>query len=73
MTKTTVLSSHTSSQRDAWWYLSQREDGSLWVSYENDDDHSDDWEKPLAVVLAEGGSAAKRVQERIDRMFEDRK
>lgn len=72
MTQTTVLGSHTSSLRDAWWYLEQADDGSLWVRYENDDDHSDDWRKPLAEVLAGGGSARELVQARIDRMFEDR-
>jgi hypothetical protein len=75
MINTTVLGSHTSSQRDSWWYLIQRADGSLWVKYENDDDHSDDWEKPLHEVLTSnvGVSAKELVQSRIDRMFEDRK
>lgn len=78
MGKTTVLGSHTSSQRDSWWYLEQGEDGALYVRYENDDDHSDDWRLPLHEVLVSGSSAGgmssarQRVQERIDRMFEDR-
>lgn len=70
MAKSIVLGNHTSSLRDSWWYLEQRDDGSLWVRYENDDDHSDDWEKPLADVLVEGGSTAEVVQKRIDLMFD---
>lgn len=73
MGKVSVLGNHTSSHRDAWWYLEQDDDGGLFVSYENDDDHSSDWRKPLHEVLADTASTAGRlVQERIDRMFEDR-
>ncbi len=73
MAKSTVLGSHTSSRRDSWWYLEQDDEGALYVSYENDDDHSDDWRKPLAEVLANGpSSATELVQQCIDRMFEDR-
>lgn len=72
MAQRTVLGNHTSSNRDSWWYLEQDDDGGLFVRYENDD-HSDDWRKPLAQVLANlTSSAAQRVQARVDRMFEDR-
>lgn len=71
MAKTAVLGSHTSSQRDSWWYLSQHDDGSVWVRYENDDDHNDDWEKPLQEVLVSGPAGAKeRVEAWIGRMLE---
>jgi hypothetical protein len=73
MPKVTVLGGHTSSQRDSWWYLVQDENGQLFVKYENDDDYSGDWEKPIAEVLANGPSTAKTLlQERIGRMFEDK-
>jgi hypothetical protein len=71
--KSTLLGTRTSSLRDCAWYLEQDDDGALYVSYENDDDHRDDWRKPLAEVLANDPSLAKLVQERIDRMFEDRR
>lgn len=73
MSKTTVLNSHTSSQRDSWWYLEQDDDGSLWVRHENDDDDSSNWRRPLSEVMASGSSSnfMKALQERIDRMFAD--
>jgi hypothetical protein len=69
----TVLCSHTSSRRDSWWYLEQDDDGSIWIRHENDDDHSDDWRRPLQEVLMKGsGSGCDReLQERINRMFQD--
>jgi hypothetical protein len=73
MSKSAVLGSHTSSRRDSWWYLEQDESGQLFVRYENDDDHSDDWRKPISEVLANGPDSARALlQERINRMFEDR-
>lgn len=71
--QTTVLHSHTSSQRDSWWYLEQDDDGSLWVRHENDDDHSSDWKRPLHEVMAGGGSSGfeRALQERVNRMFKD--
>ncbi|TCM21485.1 hypothetical protein EDF56_101149 [Novosphingobium sp. PhB165] len=72
MTKTSVLGSHTSSLRDSWWYLEQDADGSIFVRHEDDEDSSKNWRKPLHEVMAGNGSAKKLVQERIDRMFEDR-
>ena len=70
MGKTVVLGSHTSSNRDSWWYLEREEDGSLYVRYENDDDHSEDWRKPMHEVLAGSGSAKNRVQEWIGSMMD---
>ncbi|GGE24809.1 hypothetical protein GCM10011390_50290 [Aureimonas endophytica] len=71
MKNSTVLGNHMSSRRDAWWYLEQDEDGSLWVRYENEDQPGDEWRKPLAEVLANPPSmkTAALVQERIERMF----
>jgi hypothetical protein len=34
--KSKVIASHTSSQRDSWWYLIQKDDGTLHVGYESD-------------------------------------
>lgn len=73
MTKRTVITSHTSSQRDSWWYLEQEQDGSLYIQYENDDDHSRDYRKPLHEFIASGwGTIQKELQALIDRMFEQR-
>jgi len=66
MSRSTVLGSHTSSQRDSWWYLEQAEDGALYVRYENDGDHSDDWRLPLHEVIVggsgTGGMSSARVR-----------
>ena len=69
MSKRVILGSHTSSQRDSWWYLEQDSDGGLFVRYENDDDHSDDWRKPLHEVLAGSGSAKAQVEQWIGLMM----
>lgn len=53
------LGNHTSSNRDSWWHLEQDSDGSLWIRYENEDDHGDDWRRPLHDILAKGPSSAK--------------
>ena len=34
--KSKVIASHTSSQRDSWWYLIQKDDGTLHVGHESD-------------------------------------
>ena len=74
MARSIVLGSSTSSKRDAWWYLEQEGDGSLFVSYENDDDHSDDWRKPLSEVLAgsPSDSAKRGVEDWIGGMMDKR-
>jgi hypothetical protein len=74
MAKTAVLGSHTSSNRDSWWYLVQDDDGTLHVEYENDDDPSDNHRVPINDFLkSQGGSGArKELMDRIGRMFEDR-
>ncbi|ALN75834.1 hypothetical protein M673_24075 (plasmid) [Aureimonas sp. AU20] len=74
MRQSALLGTRMSSIRDCAWFLEQDEDGALFVSYENDDDPSDNWRKPLAEVLADQkSSTAKMVQERVNRMFERRK
>ena len=74
MKQSALLGTRMSSIRDCAWFLDQDEDGALFVRYENDDDPSDNWRKPLAEVLADQkSSTARLVQERIDRMFEDRR
>jgi hypothetical protein len=72
MARSKVITSHTSSRRDSWWYLEQDEDGSLHVRYENDDDHSLDWRKPLHEFIASGwGTIQPELQSLINRMFDD--
>jgi hypothetical protein len=34
--KSKAIASHTSSQRDSWWYLIQKDDGTLHVGHESD-------------------------------------
>lgn len=70
MAKTAVLGNHTSSRRDAWWYLEQDDDGSLYIKYENDDDRSDNWRKPLHEVLAGSDGAKRRFEAWIGQMME---
>ena len=73
MAKNTVIETPTSRQYDSWWYLQQDEDGSLHVRYENDDDHSMDFRKPLNEFIASGwGTINLELQSLIDRMFEER-
>ena len=43
--KSKVIASHTSSQRDSWWYLIQKDDGTLHVG--------------TSPILRESGSSAK--------------
>lgn len=73
MPKSIFLNSHTSSNRDSWWYLEQDADGSLWVRHENQDDDTTNWRRPLHEALASGGATGygKALEERIGRMFKD--
>lgn len=73
MAKTAVLGSHTSSNRDSWWYLVQDDNGTLHVEYENDDDPSDNYRVGINEFLSStggGAGARKELLNLITRMFE---
>ena len=55
--KSKVIASHTSSQRDSWWYLIQKDDGTLHVGHESDSQESGSSAKcliALAMLLCGG-------------------
>lgn len=70
MTKRTFINSHTSSNRDSWWWLEQDADGTLHVVHENQDDASTNWRRPINEAMKSGGTGfGKSLQALIDRMF----
>jgi hypothetical protein len=69
--KTKVIASHTSSQRDCWWYLIQKDDGTLHVGYESDSQGAlIEREVPLNDFMCERIGAQAELQNLIDRMFD---
>jgi hypothetical protein len=68
--KSKVIASHTSSQRDSWWYLIQKDDGTLHVGHESDSQGERiEREVPLNDLMREGAGAQAELQNLIDRMF----
>jgi len=68
--KSKVIASHTSSQRDSWWYLIQKDDGTLHVGHETDTQGEQiEREVPLNEFMREGAGAQAELQDLIDRMF----
>jgi hypothetical protein len=68
--KSKVIASHTSSQRDSWWYLIQKDDGTLHVGHESDTQGEQiEREVPLNEFMREGAGAQAELQDLIDRMF----
>jgi hypothetical protein len=68
--KSKVIASHTSSQRDSWWYLIQKGDGTLHVGHESDSQGERiEREVPPNEVMREGAGAQAELQNLIDRMF----
>ena len=68
--KSKVIASHTSSQRDSWWYLIQKDDGTLHVGHESDSQGERiEREVPLNDFMREGAGAQAELQDLIDRMF----
>jgi hypothetical protein len=68
--KSKVIASHTSSQRDSWWYLIQKDDGTLHVGHESDTQGERiEREVPLNEFMREGAGAQAELQDLIDRMF----
>jgi hypothetical protein len=68
--KTKVIASRTSSQRDSWWYLIQKDDGTLHVGHESDSQGKRiEREVPLNDFMREGVGAQAELQNLIDRMF----
>jgi hypothetical protein len=68
--KSKVIASHTSSQRDSWWYLIQKDDGTLHVGHESDTQGERiERELPLNEFMREGAGAQAELQDLIDRMF----
>ena len=69
--KTKVIASHTSSQRNSWWYLIQKDDGTLHIGYESGSQgESIEREVPLNDFMREGAGAQAELQNLIDRMFD---
>jgi hypothetical protein len=69
--KTTIIASHTSSQRDNWWYLIQKDDGTLHVGHESDSKGERiEREVPLNDFVREGVGAQAELQNLVDRMFD---
>ena len=68
--KTKVIASHTSSQRDSWWYLIQKDDGTFHIGHESDSQgERTEREVPLNDFMREGVGAQAELQNLIDRMF----
>jgi hypothetical protein len=68
--KSKVIASHTSSQRASWWYLIQKDDGTLHVGHESGSQGERiDREVPLNDFMREGAGAQAELQDLIDRMF----
>jgi hypothetical protein len=69
--KSKVIASHTSSQRDSWWYLIQKDDGTLHVGHESDSRGtlSIDREVTINDFMSERSGAQAELQDLIDRMF----
>jgi hypothetical protein len=68
--KSKVIASDTSRQRDSWWYLVQKDDGTLHVGYESDcQGERIEREVPLNDFIREGAGAQAGLQNLIDRMF----
>ena len=70
--KSKVIASHTSSQRDSWWwYLIQKDDGTLHVGHESDSQGERiEREVPLNDFVSEGAAAQAELQNLIDGMFD---
>jgi hypothetical protein len=68
--KSKVIASHPSSQRDSWWYLIQKDDGTLHVGHESDTQGERiEREVPLNKFMREGAGVQAELQDLIDRMF----
>ena len=68
--KSTVIASHTSGQRDSWWYRIQKDDGTLHVGHESDSQGERiEREVSLNDFMREGAGAPAELQNLIDRMF----
>jgi hypothetical protein len=68
--KSKVIASHTSGRRDNWWYLIQKDDGTLHVGHESDSQGERiEREVPLNDFMREGAGAQAELQNLIDRMF----
>jgi hypothetical protein len=66
-----IIASHTSSQRDSWWYLIQKDDGTLHVGYESDSQGERmEREVPQNDFMCERVGAQAELQNLIDRMFD---
>jgi hypothetical protein len=69
--KSKVIASHTSSQRDSWWYLIQKDDGTLHVRHESNTQgkRTIDREVTLNDFMSERSGTQAELQNLIDRMF----
>ena len=68
--KSKVIASHISGRGDTWWYLIQRDDGTLHVGHQSDSQGERiEREVPLNDFMREGAGAQAELQNLIDRMF----
>jgi len=64
------LQSHSSSQRDSWWYPIQKDDGTLHVGHESEaQGERIEREVPLNDFVREGAGVQAELHDLIDRMF----
>jgi hypothetical protein len=70
--KSKVIASHTSIQRDSWWYLIQKDDGTLHVRHESDTQGklTIDREVTINDFMGERSGAQAELQDLIDRLFD---
>jgi hypothetical protein len=67
--KSKVIANHTSSRRDSWWYLIQRDDGTLHGHESDSQGERIEREVPLNDFMREDVGAQAELQNLIDRMF----
>jgi hypothetical protein len=67
--KSKVIASHTSSQRDSWWYPIQKDDGTLHVGHETDSQGERIEREVLPNDFMREAGAPAELQNLIDRMF----
>ncbi len=72
--KSRVIISHTTQSRDCWWYLIQKNDGTLHVRYESErvkKGERIESEDSINDFMQKRGAARAELQALIDRMFGD--
>ena len=71
MRKTAVITHHTSTQRDSWWYLIQDDDGTLYVEHVDDLNPNHELTRwTINEFICTADRPGRALQKLIDRMFE---